>query len=89
MHLVALDACTQRGVHHLVTLDRALALERIRNDNSLPMAAVAIEFAMATRQAFGDDGFEFSSSHSGFLSAADLVTDTQQMNGRRTGDDQG
>ena len=54
-----------------------------------PRVAVAIEFAMATRQAFGDDGFEFFSSHSGFLSAADLVTDTQQMNGRRTGDDQG
>ncbi len=63
MHLISLYARTQRGVHHLVPLNLAFALERIRDDDGLPMAAVTVKFAMGTKQAFSDDGFEFFSSH--------------------------
>lgn len=63
MDFVGLDPRTQRGIHHLVTRDRSLALEGVRHNGGKPVATITLEFAMHAVQSGGDDGFEFVGSH--------------------------
>jgi hypothetical protein len=64
--LIGLHFLAQGGVHLLVALDQAQALELLRDDRGIPMAAIALYAQVLARQLAGDDGFELISCH-GFI----------------------
>ena len=61
MHLVGMHSLTQRGVNALMALDEALAFEFGRDNDSLPVAAVALDFEMIAGEPRGDDVLRSSS----------------------------
>jgi len=54
VHLVRLHFAAQRGVHALVPLHRALALEFGRDDQGRPVTAVTLDFEVFAGQPGGD-----------------------------------
>ncbi|MNL75946.1 hypothetical protein D3C87_2018300 [compost metagenome] len=66
MHFVGVHFGAQRGVHALVALNGAFALEVGRNDGGIPVAAITFQRDVFTGKARSDDVFELVCSHVSF-----------------------
>ena len=63
MHFIGMHAGAQGGVDLLVALDQALAFEHRGHNGGVPVASVALEFAVVAGDACGDQGLELVSGH--------------------------
>ena len=81
MHFVCVHFRTERGIDPLMALNGTFALELGRNNDGVPMAAVALQFEVLTGQVGGNKRAQFFSSHveKGGLSPTDFVANAQQV----------
>ena len=63
MNFIGLDAATKRRIDLLMSLNQALAFKAAGNNRGIPVLAVARQLDVLARQAVGDDGLEFFTSH--------------------------
>ena len=63
MHFIGLDSSAQCGIDLLMPLNQALAFKAAGHNGGIPMLAVARQLDVLARQAAGDDGLEFFTSH--------------------------
>jgi hypothetical protein len=67
MYLVGFHALAQGGVYHLVARNRAFASECGSDHRGVPVTAVALHFAMVTRQSGLNQGLDLFWGHISFV----------------------
>ncbi len=76
MHFIVRHLVAQSAIHHLVTLNQTQAFKLRRHNRAEPMAAIAFDMHMLTRQTGGNHLLDLFSIHT---SPPNFVTCAQQM----------